>query len=213
LLNPDEIGRFLARVDDPQHPVHPGIVLVIIPGEHPLPARRINYFASHWFDGFFDPHPDHRPPPTLAHRIQQIAADKLKQLTAALAPHPTIPRRKIAALTATIVVVAGTLWEILGSRAPQPVVEADSPYAGAERIDTNTAKAHGELTEALHPDIPALVGGSPASPPIAVMPAVPPPATAAPVSSPSPAVLSEVDHRKETVINSYLMGACRQAYN
>jgi TPR repeat protein/type IV secretory pathway TraG/TraD family ATPase VirD4 len=94
LLNPDEIGRFLARIDDPKHPAHPGVVLVLIPGEHPLPVHRVNYFASHWFDAFFDPHPDHPAPPTIAERIQLIAASKLKTLP------PPARRRSSAGLYA-----------------------------------------------------------------------------------------------------------------
>ncbi|MGE0278652.1 MAG: type IV secretory system conjugative DNA transfer family protein [Nitrospiraceae bacterium] len=68
LLNPDELGRFFARVDDPVHPAYPGLLLAVMPGKHPLVARRINYFQSSYFTGLFDPHPDHPPPPTLAER-------------------------------------------------------------------------------------------------------------------------------------------------
>jgi type IV secretory pathway TraG/TraD family ATPase VirD4 len=46
LLNPDEIGRMLARIDDRNRPGYPGLVLAFIPGEHPLLARRVNYFAD-----------------------------------------------------------------------------------------------------------------------------------------------------------------------
>jgi TraM recognition site of TraD and TraG len=66
LLNPDEIGRLLARVDDRRRPGYPGLVLALVPGEHPLLARRVNYFESNYFLGYFDPHPNHPPPPTLA---------------------------------------------------------------------------------------------------------------------------------------------------
>lgn len=65
LLNPDEIGRLLARNDDRDRPGYPGIVLALIPGEYPLLARRVNYFESSRFAGYFDPHPNHPPPPTL----------------------------------------------------------------------------------------------------------------------------------------------------
>jgi Type IV secretory system Conjugative DNA transfer/Bacterial SH3 domain len=65
LLNPDEIGRLLARIDDRRRPGYPGLVLALVPGEYPLLARRVNYFESPWFLGYFDPHPDHRPPLTL----------------------------------------------------------------------------------------------------------------------------------------------------
>lgn len=66
LLNPDEIGRMLARIDDQQRTGYPGLVLALIPGEHPLLARRVNYFESSVFEGCFDPHPNYAPPPTLA---------------------------------------------------------------------------------------------------------------------------------------------------
>jgi type IV secretory pathway TraG/TraD family ATPase VirD4 len=85
LLNPDEIGRFLARIDDKAHPAYPGILLALIPGEQPLPLHRVNYFESVWFDCFFDPHPDHSPPPTLRERIRQIV-----QLKKPLEPAPEL---------------------------------------------------------------------------------------------------------------------------
>jgi type IV secretory pathway TraG/TraD family ATPase VirD4 len=66
LLTPDEIGRFLSRVDDKGSPAYPGLVVALTPGQHPLAARRINYFQSEKFEGCFDPHPDHPPPLTLA---------------------------------------------------------------------------------------------------------------------------------------------------
>jgi len=66
LLNSDEIGRMLARIDDPDRPGYPGVVLALIPGEHPMLARRVNYFNSSRFAGYFDPHPNHPPPFTLA---------------------------------------------------------------------------------------------------------------------------------------------------
>jgi hypothetical protein len=74
LLNPDEIGRLLARVDDRRRPGYPGLVLALVPGEHPLLARRVNYFESAHFAGYFDPHPNHSPPPTLAELAQRAAA-------------------------------------------------------------------------------------------------------------------------------------------
>jgi type IV secretory pathway TraG/TraD family ATPase VirD4 len=74
LLNPDEIGRLLARVDDRRRPGYPGLVLALVPGEHPLLARRVNYFESSRFRGYFDPHPNHPLPPTLAELASQPAA-------------------------------------------------------------------------------------------------------------------------------------------
>ncbi len=74
LLNPDEIGRFLARIDDRLHPAWPGLLLGLIPGQHPLVARRVSYFQSVHFEGLFDPHPNHPPPLTLAERARRAAA-------------------------------------------------------------------------------------------------------------------------------------------
>jgi type IV secretory pathway TraG/TraD family ATPase VirD4 len=73
LLNPDEIGRFLSRIDDSRHPAYPGLLLAIMPGQHPLVARRVSYFQSIHFEGLFDPHPNHPPPPTLA-EVARLAA-------------------------------------------------------------------------------------------------------------------------------------------
>ena len=74
LLNPDEIGRFLSRIDESRHPAYPGLLLAIMPGQHPLVARRVSYFQSIHFEGLFDPHPDHPPPPTLAEIARRAAA-------------------------------------------------------------------------------------------------------------------------------------------
>jgi type IV secretory pathway TraG/TraD family ATPase VirD4 len=66
LLSPDEIGRFLSRIDDKGNRAYPGLILALMPGQHPLAARRINYFESPKFEGCFDRHPDHPPPLTVA---------------------------------------------------------------------------------------------------------------------------------------------------
>jgi type IV secretory pathway TraG/TraD family ATPase VirD4 len=86
LLNPDEIGRFLSRIDDSRHPAYPGLLLAMMPGQHPLVARRVSYFQSRHFEGLFDPHPDHPPPPTLAEIARRAAArasQKIKGTSAA----------------------------------------------------------------------------------------------------------------------------------
>jgi type IV secretory pathway TraG/TraD family ATPase VirD4 len=74
LLNPDEIGRFLSRIDDQNHLAYPGLLLAIMPGQHPLVARRVSYFQSIHFEGLFDPHPDHPSPPTLVELARRRAA-------------------------------------------------------------------------------------------------------------------------------------------
>jgi type IV secretory pathway TraG/TraD family ATPase VirD4 len=73
LLNPDEVGRFLARVDDRTDPAYPGILVALSPGRNPLLVRRVNYFESPKFAGLFDPHPDYPLPPTLAELAAKIA--------------------------------------------------------------------------------------------------------------------------------------------
>jgi type IV secretory pathway TraG/TraD family ATPase VirD4/TPR repeat protein len=84
LLNPDEVGRLLARVDDRDDPGYPGILLALMPGRHPLLVRRVNYFESRRFVGFFDPHPGHPPPPTLA-ELRSFASIAAKMMAEALA--------------------------------------------------------------------------------------------------------------------------------
>jgi type IV secretory pathway TraG/TraD family ATPase VirD4 len=92
LLNTDEIGRLLARVDDRQRPGYPGLVLALVPGEHPLLTRRVNYFESPFFLGYFDPHPNYPPPPTLA-QLSAAAARRAAEQTD-FAPPPQLPFRK-----------------------------------------------------------------------------------------------------------------------
>src|ERR1019366_3476410 len=87
LLSPDEIGRFLSRIDDKRDPAYPGLILALTLGQHPLAARRVNYFESPKFEGLFDPHPDHPPPLTLA----ELAARNARR--AIPPPPPQLPRR------------------------------------------------------------------------------------------------------------------------
>lgn len=89
LLHPDEIGRAFARIDDVEHSAYPGIVLALIPGEHAMLSRRVNYFESMRFAGMFDPHPNYPPPPNLA---QRIAERQLPRLTDER-PKPTTEER------------------------------------------------------------------------------------------------------------------------
>ncbi len=65
LLNPDEIGRLFAPIADINNPAYPGLIATLIVGEQPALVRRVNYFQSPRFAGFYDPHPDHRRPLTL----------------------------------------------------------------------------------------------------------------------------------------------------
>ena len=107
LLNPDEIGRLLARVDDRSHPAYPGVLLALVQGEHPLFARRVNYFESRRFTGYFDPHPDFSPPLALGALEEQAAAKRLpprsrRQVRWFLLQRALVPslRRKYARSTA-----------------------------------------------------------------------------------------------------------------
>lgn len=59
LINPDEVGRFFSRIDDPADWRFPGGALVIIHGSQPTFLRRVNYFEDKQFRRLFDPHPDH----------------------------------------------------------------------------------------------------------------------------------------------------------
>jgi type IV secretory pathway TraG/TraD family ATPase VirD4 len=86
LLSPDEIGRFLSRIDDKRNPAYPGLILALTPGQHPLAARRINYFESPKFEGCFDRHPDHPPPLTLAELADRNAHRAAARAAAQIPP-------------------------------------------------------------------------------------------------------------------------------
>jgi hypothetical protein len=78
-------------------------VLALVPGEHPLLARRVNYFDSPWFLGYFDPHPNHPPPPTLC-ELGEMAA----------APKPPSRQPRNPKLLARLVVLGGLLVGAMG---------------------------------------------------------------------------------------------------
>lgn len=103
---------------------------MIIPGEHPLPVHRINYFASRWFEGFFDPHPDHPAPPTLAERIAQIAANKRAELPAP-EPRRRFTIRRIGAVAATLIAVVAAGWWSSGGRDPKAAFPIAMPPSSA----------------------------------------------------------------------------------
>ena len=109
LLNADEIGRFLSRIDNRDHAAYPGLVLAITPGRDPLLARRVNYFEAPVFAGRFDPHPDHPPPPTLA----ELAAMAQRPAAAPALPSPT-PSPSESSSTGVLQAIAaffrGLLW-------------------------------------------------------------------------------------------------------
>lgn len=119
LLNPDEIGRMLARIDDRRRPGHPGLVLALIPGEHPLLARRVNYFESPWFAGYFDPHPDHPTPPTLEERAR-MAAQQRPHLAAAPVAEETPRRGLMRPAVAVGIVILAVIWVVWMASRPGP---------------------------------------------------------------------------------------------
>jgi type IV secretory pathway TraG/TraD family ATPase VirD4 len=60
LIQPDEVGRHFARIDDNSDPAYPGLALVMVTGANPLIVRRTNYFEDPEFIDCFSPHPDHK---------------------------------------------------------------------------------------------------------------------------------------------------------
>lgn len=74
LITPDEVGRLFGDRSQPT-------ALALLSGMQPLALTRVWYYSDHIFTGWFDPHPDHEPPPTLAHRekLRLAAAQKDKE--------------------------------------------------------------------------------------------------------------------------------------
>ena len=106
LLNPDEIGRFLSRIDESSHPAYPGLLLALVPGRNPLIVRRVNYFQSPRFAAMFDPHPEYPPPPTIAERIAAARnAEAPKSLPPPRVPAPPLTATGIAILASAAVIV------------------------------------------------------------------------------------------------------------
>ena len=57
LITPDEVGRFFGDLDNPKS-------LVLLSGQNPLSLKRIPYYRSNEWHGYFDPSPGHALPPT-----------------------------------------------------------------------------------------------------------------------------------------------------
>ena len=161
LLNPDEIGRLLARVDDRRRPGYPGLALALVPGEHPLLARRVNYFESPRFLGYFDPHPNHPPPPTLAELRRQGPQEAELMPLVRTAPTPGLSRRakiflKVVAvgfglylLVASVAIgVTGLVRHIASTSyetTPAPASEPTTAYArGVADFDAQQAWFNGQ---------------------------------------------------------------------
>ena len=146
LLNADEIGRFLSRIDNPHHPAYPGLIVAIMPGRDPLLVRRINYFEAPLFAGRFDPHPNYPPPPTLAElaasaqqpkqiEFRSITAEFLNAATALYDNMGRTIRKTVSfainlvAFAVVTIVVIGVVGQILDPERTVPS-KKETPAAG-----------------------------------------------------------------------------------
>lgn len=57
LITPDEIGFCLGLIDDEEHPVYPGLALIVPSEGRPTAVARCNYYEDDFFIGWFDTHP------------------------------------------------------------------------------------------------------------------------------------------------------------
>ena len=98
LITPDEVGRYLSRIDDKNSPAYPGMGLVLIAGQNPAVVRRVNYYEDRMFLGLYEPHPDH------AHQVTRLqeynvgfyGLDKVKLLSGLVDPElgPVAPKAR-----------------------------------------------------------------------------------------------------------------------
>jgi len=72
LIQPDEVGRDYARIDDRSNPRYPGVALVMITGANPFVVQRMHYFEEAQFIDCFSPHPDHKFVPAVTRTIGGI---------------------------------------------------------------------------------------------------------------------------------------------
>lgn len=72
LLQPDDLGRLFARIDDRTHPSYPGLALALITGNDPVVVHRTHYFEDLEFIDCFSPHPDHAFLPPVEERVAGI---------------------------------------------------------------------------------------------------------------------------------------------
>ena len=98
LLRMDEVGRIASRVDDPEDPNYPGLLLALLSGQNPVLLKRSLYFQERMFEGWFDPHPAYPYPPTLAARLDH----EIRGLSATLQWVERSSHDKISALQADL---------------------------------------------------------------------------------------------------------------
>ncbi|WP_306050700.1 type IV secretory system conjugative DNA transfer family protein [Oceaniradius stylonematis] len=96
LLRMDEVGRIASRIDDPEDPNYPGLLLALLSGQNPVLLKRSLYFQERLYEGWYDPHPAYRYPPTLALRLDH----KISSISAMLQWVESSSRDKIHALEA-----------------------------------------------------------------------------------------------------------------
>jgi hypothetical protein len=94
LLRMDEVGRIASRIDDPEDPNYPGLLLALLSGQNPVLLKRSLYFQERLYEGWYDPHPAYRYPLTLANRLDQ----DLMALHAVMTVMESGLRRKISDL-------------------------------------------------------------------------------------------------------------------
>ena len=147
LMTPDEIGRYLARVDDRASPTYPGMMVVLMPGRFPAVLRRVRYFDSPWFERCFDPHPDHPPPPTLAEWARRDAEREAAQR---ITKAPDAPREKgqwrtrLCLAAGLAMIIGSALYRTAQQMPPaQPNASAAAPPT-ADTAATSQKKAQAE---------------------------------------------------------------------
>lgn len=69
LIQPDELGRYFARIDNTTDSAYPGLALVLVSGANPFAVRRTNYFEDAQFIDCFSPHPEHVFHPANRHLV------------------------------------------------------------------------------------------------------------------------------------------------
>jgi len=58
LIQPDEVRRDFARIDDRSQAAYPGALMIVAGTACPMVVRRVHYFQDPLFIDCFSPHPD-----------------------------------------------------------------------------------------------------------------------------------------------------------